>query len=72
MLKVLMSLCCNFTFLWVQFSTYDVGKRLRHKNHLVRVHKILCFGLKILLWSPQDTAYNFSTKRYIFHCLKHG
>lgn len=56
-LKLNVSLCCNYTFAWVEFSDSFVIAcalgRSTHKNHLVRVRKTSWFSLKHLFWLPQ-------------------
>lgn len=42
-------ICCNFTFQYVE----TLVVRLRNKQHLVRVRRRSCLGLKYLLWLSQ-------------------
>ena len=53
------TVCCNFTFLWVQHSSLSCDNctyalvRFGHQNHLVRVQKRPCFCLKYLFWMAE-------------------
>lgn len=59
--KLYITLYCNFTFVYVQFSCQNtVVKqfRFRHKNHFIKGKKTSCFSLKYLVWKcPQTKKY---------------